>query len=223
MKAKALDSLFLLYRKHSLWDSASPYTGLAAHRKVKSKLSGSQKISRVEIGLCYFAKHFVPSHPISRGILIQVETENLPLRMNDKAEPPCSTASNTHCILGNAQETRIPTTNPEFAAGFCKRPLVVFPLMNSKCCSFTNRVKKCLPSCPFNGRRNMQLLQQQTVPSCHPQMGRKQRGQTWVIYPFILSLKFPLLPKSTARKRPRQQLLNAPWITSSDRSLDLLF
>lgn len=128
--------------------------------------------NRAETGLQYFA---TLSHPISGGILIQVKTENLFPRVNDKAERPCSTASNTHCILGNAQEAGIPTANSEFAAGFCKRPLVVFPLMNSKRCSFRNRVKKCLPNCPFNGRRNMLLLQQQTVPSCHPHMGQKAR------------------------------------------------
>lgn len=100
-----------------------------------------------------------------------------------------STVPNTHCILGNAQDTGIPTTNSEFAAGCCKRPLVVFPLMNSKCCSFRKRVKKCLPNCPFSGRRNMLLLQQQTVPSCHPQTGQKAKRANWCY--LSLSLKFP--------------------------------
>lgn len=171
---------FLLYRKHSLQDSASPYTALVAHRKVKSSTVWFTKTEQKQV--CSILQN-TSSHPISRGILIQVKTEYLSPRVNDKAELLCSTASNAHCILGNAQETGIPTINSEFAAGFCKWPLVVFPLMNSKCCSFGNRVRKCLPNCPFNGRRNMLLLPQQTVPSCHLRWGRKQGGQTCVICP----------------------------------------
>lgn len=160
---------FLLYRKHSLQDSALPCTALAAHRKVKSSIVCFTKTEQKQV--CNILQNSL-SHPISRGMLIQVKTENFFTRVNDKAELSCSTASNPHCILGNAQEAGIPT-NSEFAAGFCKRPLVVFPLMNSKCCSFRNSVKKCLPNCPFNGRRNILLLQQQTVPSCHPHMAER--------------------------------------------------
>lgn len=165
-KAKALECpFFLLYRKHSLQDSALPCTALAAHRKVKSSIVCFTNTQQKQV--CNTLQNTL-AHPISRGMLIQVETANFFTRVNDKAELSCSTASNPHCILGDAQEPGIPTANSESAAGFCKRALVVFPLMNSKCCSFRNRVKKCLPNCPFNGRRNILLLQQQTVPSCHP-------------------------------------------------------
>lgn len=129
---------FLLYRKHSLQDSALPYTVLAAHRKVKSSIDWFTKTEQKQVSNIL---QNTLSHPISRGILIQGTTENFFTRVNDKGELPCSTASNTPCILGNAQEAAIPTANSEFAAGFCKRPLVVFPLMNSKCCSFRNGEK----------------------------------------------------------------------------------
>lgn len=102
-KAKALECPFFRFTESTACRTVH-YPTLAAHRKVKSSTVWFTKTKQKQV--CNILQNTL-SHPISRGILIQVKTENLFARVNDKAELPClkpslhprecSGSRNSHC------------------------------------------------------------------------------------------------------------------------------